>query len=358
MVSADRPSRLNLACGVIAVILVTFLVAVACSSSSQPPTGSTTKGASATAPASDPPSPSPTPTATPLGAAGTFQVGEQDRTFTEPAHTSAGGQYVGQRSLLTKIRYPLAQGSATRPATGPLPLVVFAPGFQYCSDTYNDLLSAWASAGYVVAAVDFPRTDCYAAKSMNESDLVNQPADMSYVLSSLLNISAGPGDPFSGLLNPNEVAVAGHSDGGDTVAALAANTCCTDPKHPLKAVAVLSGAVWVPMPGKYFTQATPPMLFVQGSADAINPPWASVQLYRWDAGTRFYLNLAGADHLQPYTTANPAEQVVARTTLAFFDRYVLGQVSEQATMTQDGNVPGSAELDSGGHVPHGAGLPA
>jgi hypothetical protein len=290
--------------------------------------------------------------------AGTFQVGERDLRFTEPAHAGANGKHVGPRSLLTKIGYPLAPGAGgSQPAAGPFPLVVFGPGYQLCSDAYDGLLSTWVSAGYVVAAVNFPKTNCNAGPAPNESDLVNEPADMSFVLSSVLQLSTTPNDLFHGLLNPDEVAMAGHSDGGDTVAALAANTCCMD-QH-LKAVAVLSGAEYAPMPGQYFTQGALPMLFTQGSADTVNPPSASVQLYRSDVGgIRYYLNLVGADHLGPYTQANTAEQIVARTTLAFFNRYVLGQVSAQATMTQDGNVPGAAQLDSGGHVPPGAGLPA
>jgi dienelactone hydrolase len=359
VVSAARPSRLILASGVIAVILATLVLVAACGSSPRSPTGSPTKRASATGPATGDPSPSasPTPAAAPLGAAGTFQVGQRNLTFTEPAHTSGGGHHVGPRSLLTKIRYPLAPGAGgSQPPTGPLPLVVFGPGFQYCSDTYDGLLSAWASAGYVVAAVDFPKTDCYTGAAANESDLINQPADMSFVISALLGISAGPNDLFSGRLNPNEVAAAGHSDGGDTVAALAANTCCTD--HRLKAVAVLSGAVWPAMPGKYFTQGAPPMLFVQGSGDDVNPPSASIQLYRADPSrARYYLDLFGASHMGPYEGTNSAEQIVAGTTLAFFDRFVLGQSGAAAAMEQDGTVSGASSLVSGGHHPP-AGLPA
>ncbi len=41
------------------------------------------------------------------------------------------------------------------------------------------------------------------------------------------------------------------------------------------------------MPGQYFTSSTPPMLFTQGNADSVNPPSASVALYRGDgAGLR------------------------------------------------------------------------
>jgi len=290
--------------------------------------------------------------AVPLGAAGTYGVGEQRMTFTEPAHVGVTGQHLGERSVLTLIRYPVARGSSgSWPAGGPFPLLMFAPGFQQCSDTYEHLLQSWASAGYVVASVDFPRTDCLVGSAAYEPDLVNQPGDVSYVLSRLLALNAQPGDFLSGRLNPHEVAATGQSDGGDTVAALAADTCCQD--HRLKAVAVLSGAEWPPMPGPYFAHGAPPMLFVQGNADTINPPWTSVQLYRADRATsRYYLDLYGADHMVPYTGDNPVERLVARITLAFFDRYVLGHTAALATMRQAASGSGGlAALGSGGQLP-------
>jgi dienelactone hydrolase len=243
------------------------------------------------------------------GASGEYRIGWRQLTFREPANG-------GPRTLVTELRYPAGGG--------PFPLLMFAPGFMQCGAPYANLLRTWASAGYVVATVDFPRTDCRVGASADEADLVNQPADMSYVISKLLTLSARPGDPLSGLLNPRQIAAAGQSDGGDTVAALAANACCAD--HRLTAVAVLSGAEWPPMPGRYFTGRTPPMLFTQGSADTINPPAASVRLYTADRSReRYYLDLFGADHTAPYWGSDPAERLVSRETLAFFDHYVLGQ---------------------------------
>ena len=286
-----------------------------------------------------------------VGRVGTYQVSERQLTFVEPAHTGPTGQYLGQRTLVTEIRYPLTERSAgPRAAQGHFPLLVFAPGFMQCDVPYADLLNAWASAGYVVAAVNFPRTDCRVGAAAYEQDLVNQPRDMSYVLSRLLALSAQPRGLLSGVLNRHEIAAAGQSDGGDTVAALAANDCCTD--HRLKAAAVLSGAEWPPMPGRYFPHGAPPMLFVQGSADTINPPWTSVQLYRSDqAQDRYYLDLFGVTHTVPYVGTNQVEQLVAQVTLAFFDRYVLGQADALATMMRDGNVSGTAALVSGGQSP-------
>lgn len=285
------------------------------------------------------------------GTAGTYQVSEQQLTFAEPAHTGPTGQYLTQRTLVIDVRYPHAwRSGGLGPARGPFPLIMFAPGFMQCDDPYSDLLNDWAGAGYVVAAVNFPRTDCHVGAAAYEPDLVNQPRDMSYALSRLLALSARPHGLLSGLLSSRQIAMAGQSDGGDTVAALAANTCCTD--HQLTAVAVLSGAEWPPMPGRYFPGGAPPMLFVQGSADDVNPPWTSVQLYTADlASDRYYLDLFGATHMVPYRGTNRVERITAAVTLAFFNRYVLGEAGALAAMTRDGNVRGAAALVSGGQLP-------
>jgi predicted dienelactone hydrolase len=291
------------------------------------------------------------PTARTIGTIGTYRVGTRQMTFAEPAHTGPAGQHLGRRRLVTMIRYPSSRRTAAeRPAAGQFPLLVFAPGFMQCGGPYAHLLRAWASAGYVVAVVDFPRTDCHVGAAAVEADLVNQPYDMSFVISRLLARSAHRRDLFSGLLNRHQIAAVGHSDGGDTVAALAANTCCADRR--LVAAAVLSGAEWPPMPGRYFAHRAPPMLFTQGSADTLNPPWMSRQLYNADSPrARYYLDLFGADHTVPYWGTNRVERLVARVTLAFFDRYVLGQASALVTMRRDGNVRGQAALVSGRRPP-------
>jgi len=66
---------------------------------------------------------------------------------------------------------------------------------------------------------------------------------------------------------------------------------------------------------------------------------------------KYYLDLLGANHLLPYWGTNPVERLVARVTLAFFDRYVLGTARALAAMTRDGNVSGRAALVGGGRLP-------
>jgi dienelactone hydrolase len=279
-------------------------------------------------------------------------------TFDEPAYTASNGAVIGARRLLTQVRYPLAHQAANtaRPAKGPFPMIVFAPGFMQCGTPYSDLLHYWATAGYVVVVVNFPYSDCLVA-SPTENDMLNQPHDMSYVITRMLALSRAKHGLFSGLLNRAQIGLAGQSDGGDTVAAIAANSCCTDRR--VKAVAVESGAEWAPMRGSYFTRPVVPILFSQGSADTINPAGCSVTMYQADrAKPNFFLYLLGASHTGPYWGNNPYEQVVARVTLAFFDRYVLHQARAGRTMLLDGDMPALSSLfqDGQGQLP--AAIPA
>jgi len=340
----------------ISVLLAAVLAGAACAGPNPPspapaPSGSPARSGSPGA------TPSPAPTATAhraagtLGVQGSYLVGHRQMVLTEPPHIGPDGDRLGPRRLVTLIRFPLARPpTAGRPARGPFPLLVFAPGFMQCAAPYAPLLRAWASAGYVVAAVNFPRTDCRTGTAAHEPDVLNQPADMSYVITRLLALSGQAHGLLAGLLDPREVAVAGHSDGADTVASLAANVCCAD--HRLAAAAVMAGAEWPAMSALYFTHRAPPMLLVQGSDDAFNPPSLSARLYRADPSrARFYLYLPGATHTGPSMGSNPVERLVARVTLAFFNRFVLRHPGAAAAMARSGNVPGRARLVSSGQPP-------
>jgi Chlorophyllase enzyme len=290
--------------------------------------------------------PSP-PERLPVGTIGSYQVAGHQLTFVD--RSRAG---LGPRVLPTFVRYPVIPAAAAasgRLARGLFPLVVFAPGYTQCQGSYATLLNTWASAGYVVAGVNFPRTSCHVANP-DENDLVNQPADMSYVIRQMLAVSGEARGFLAGLIAPGRIAVAGHSDGADTVAAIAANSCCRDPA--VAAVMVFSGAEWPWGAGSYFTTATPPILFVQGDADDINPPADSVAMYQADTtGPRYYLDLFGQGHAPPYESQDHAALVVARVTVEFLDRYLADSPGATAAMRQDADVAGVATLVSGSQPP-------
>jgi predicted dienelactone hydrolase len=300
-----------------------------------------------------------------IGVPGTFTVAELSLTLVDTSRVADIGGVDVPRSLPTLVRYPsgrvaphgqagqqVATGQQAGAAPTTYPLVVFAPGYLQCRSAYAPLLESWASAGYVVAAVQFPETNCHMTSDPDESDIVNQPADVSFVITRILAASAGGHGPLAGLVDPGRIAVAGHSDGGDTVAAVAADSCCADPR--VKAAIVLAGAELSTMGGggTYYSAPTPPMLFVQGTADTVNTPAASRTLYGGDTtGVRYYLQLDGAGHYTPYEGQSPPEPTVALVTLDFLNRYVMGQAAASSALLRDGNVSGVSSLVSGGATP-------
>ena len=188
-----------------------------------------------------------------------------------------------------------------------------------------------------------------ATPSPDEADLANQPADVAFVIRRLLELSGNRGCRLTGLIDPTEIAVSEHSDGGGTVAAMAANTCCRD--RQVRAAVVLAGAEWPP-PGRWFAKPAPPVLFVQGTADTWNLPAASQQLYRADtAGMRYYLNLPGADHFARTRATVRRSPSVARVTIDFLDYYLLGERDRLGAMRRASKVPGVAEMFGAGQPP-------
>ncbi|MGA2163512.1 MAG: hypothetical protein ABSH36_03485 [Solirubrobacteraceae bacterium] len=255
------------------------------------------------------------------------------------------------RTLLTEVRYPaLGPPGATdvhdAPAArvdGPFPLVVFGHGFDVAPAQYARLLQWWAHAGYVVAAPAFPGENPAAPGGPNESDLVNQPGDMRFVISRMLAESAGSG-PLAGLLDPSRIAVAGHSDGGDTALAVAYDSRFRDPR--VGAAIVLSGAE-IPAEGEFtFPAGGPPLLATQGTADTVNLPSATDAFFEAAHSPKYLLSLLGAEHLPPYTQQGPQLEIVERVTRAFLDAYLYHKQGALARLRGDGNVPGRASLQA------------
>ncbi|MGI9183853.1 MAG: alpha/beta hydrolase family protein [Solirubrobacteraceae bacterium] len=240
----------------------------------------------------------------------------------------------GPRRLVTVIRYP-------RAARGPLPLIVFGHGFAVTPAYYFRLLDSWAAAGYVVAAPVFPLENLHAPGGPNEADLINQPRDMSFVITSMLALSGVSGNILSGRINPKEIGVSGQSDGGETALAMAYDRFFLDSR--VRAAAILSGAV-IPGTGLYFPRGTPPLLATQGTADTINQPHFTYDFFARARPPKYLLKLLGAPHLPPYTYEQPQLSIVGRVTTAFFNLYLKHERSGLGRMTAAGNVPGRAAL--------------
>jgi dienelactone hydrolase len=209
------------------------------------------------------------------------------------------------RTLVTAVRYPATPGR--------YPLVVFGHGFALTPGTYSSLLDAWAAVGYVVAAPAFPLGKADAPGGPEESDIVNQPRDMSFVISRMLAVM-----PVS--IDASRVAVAGHSDGGITALAVAYDSRYRDGR--VDAAIVLSGAAMGGMGP--FPPGGPPLLAAQGTADAINAPSNTASYFARARRPKFLLWLEGASHRPPYTVQQPQLGIVERVTIAFLDHVFKG----------------------------------
>src|SRR6202035_1454240 len=128
------------------------------------------------------------------------------------------------RTLVTSIWYPTGSGTGTQSGRGPYPLIVFAHGLGGSPQDYRVLLSAWASAGYVVAAPLFPLSSSETPGGPDGGDIGSQPGDMSFVIGQMLKASSSPNGPMSGLIEPDAIGAAGHSNGAITTLGLVANT--------------------------------------------------------------------------------------------------------------------------------------
>jgi predicted dienelactone hydrolase len=199
---------------------------------------------------------------------------------------------------------------------------------------YSYLLQSLASAGFVVAAPTYPYTD--RSGPLNENDIVNHPADLRYVIGVLLASGSSPGSPLSRLIDANEVGVLGQSDGAVVTLAVAADSCCRDRR--VKAAAILSGAELTSFGGSYFTTASPPLLVTQGSADTINPPACSAQLYDDAPQPKYYLDLLGAGHIAPYLDPVRDRQIVVQVIADFFAAELLHRPGALGALPADGNV--------------------
>jgi alpha-beta hydrolase superfamily lysophospholipase len=283
---------------------------------------------------------------------GPYAVGVRTETFVDSSRRtdpSNGAPGKPSRTLRTLVLYP-AQGEASDrdvpdapPAAdaGPFPLIEFSHGFTASGPAYTLLLRQFAAAGYVVAAPTFPLSSGGSPGGPNVNDYRNQPADVSFVISEMLRLNDDASSPLQGLIDPDNVAAAGHSLGAITTLGAAYHDCCIDAR--IKAAVPISG-VELPFPGgRFFVQPAAPLLLIHGDEDRTVPYSGSANAYRDASAPKFLLTIENGPHTPFF---GPGGEVIVKVMRDFFDHYLKGRSGSLDAMPKDGNVAGTTALRS------------
>jgi dienelactone hydrolase len=281
-----------------------------------------------------------------------YAVGKRSFTFVDRSRpTDANGSYPGAptRTLPTLLLYPAAGGDRAGAAVDgarPLrrgrgfPLVVFSHGFTGSGPAYEGLLTRIVRRGYVVAAPTFPLSNGAAPGGPKLLDYVNQPADVSFVLTRTQRL-ARPRHPFHRTIDPRRIGAAGHSLGAVTTLGVAANSCCLDRRID---AAVPMAGVQAPFPGGTFhPRGTPPLMLLHGDADGVVPFAASTVAYSQARPPKVLVTLLGAPHTPFFP---PWLDPTVGTTTAFFDRYLKGDRGAVRRLLRAGDVPGISRVQA------------
>ena len=204
------------------------------------------------------------------------------------------------------------------PATGPAaPLIVFGHGLWGHPRLFTRLFGRWAAAGFVVAAPTFPHTNGDKSPPYLVEDVVNQPADVSFVIDELLGRELG---------DPDRIGVGGHSLGAETALAAGLVPGHADPR--IRAVVAVAGALAHP---SFMTRPLRalPLLLVQGGEDKDYRRREMQAVFEAAQEPKVLATIAGAGHGICQDDGEPHATRVADLTTSFWDRQLLGTSSNR-----------------------------
>jgi dienelactone hydrolase len=297
---------------------------------------------------------------------GTYGVGTIDVTFVDasrPTNANGSSPELASRTLRTAIYYPalIPPGGDAVPNAPPAPpghsgrypLILFSHGLGGQATFYMEVLTSWASAGYVVAAPAYPLSNLNAdggyIPANGFADAANQPADATFVITHVIERQQAL---LSGIIDPQRIGAAGHSFGGSTTYALGYSTCCRD-RRVKAAIPMSTCAGVVQDPGGYFKDNATPLLILHGDADPIVPYQHALEAFAAAKPPKFGLTFVGAGHSEPFTGLPAGVQAMALThsTVDFWDRYLKDDKTALKRFSIDANVAGVTRFPPARSIP-------
>jgi dienelactone hydrolase len=254
-----------------------------------------------------------------------FAVGRRDFPFAR-----------ADRRLPVRAWYPSVGAAggepvdAATPASGRFPLVLFSHGLTAQPNDFAALLTRWAQAGFIAIAPTYPHTS-YGAPGFDPTDVLNQPADASAVLSQFLALA----DPLVQHVDRKRIAAAGHSGGGITTAGLFSS----ERDRRLTAGIIIAGTDFAGAP---FVGPPAAMLMVHGRNDTTVRYAAGHTVFRAIPWSRAMLTITNGDHV---IDADSFE-AVTRTTTEFLRWSLHGDAAARSRIPSAAAVNGVATLQN------------
>jgi len=262
-----------------------------------------------------------------------------------PGHTSWTETFV-DRSRPTVPATGARQPSRTletaiyRPnGAGPFPLIVFSHGLGGHPEKFTKLFSAWADAGFAIAAPAFPLTNSHTADpNSNIPDVEQQPGDVSFVLDNVLALGEQPQSRLFHAIDARKIGASGLSLGGLTNYLLVYDECCRDQR--IAAAQVLDGIRPDVTPDGHV-----PLLIAHADTDPALPYTSAKEAFDVARAPAWLLTLHGASHASQWEDdITPFDDIAQRSTIDFWDATLNGDAAAFTRLQQDATVPGLSSI--------------
>ena len=176
---------------------------------------------------------------------------------------------------------------------GAYPLVIYSHGFMSFHQEGAYLAEFLASYGYVVVAIDFPLTNYFAPGGPNLGDVINQPADVKFVIDRVLERNHKQRDSLYTQVDEQRIAVVGLSLGGLTTELVSFDRRMRDER--IRAAVSIAGSTRM-FTEKFFSSAKVPFMMVAGDADAIVSYAQNAKPIREKDPDSVLVTITGASH--------------------------------------------------------------
>lgn len=228
---------------------------------------------------------------------GPYRVAQTDFTFVDTSRPTAenrGEPGHPERTLVTTLWYPDQY-------QGDMPLIIHSHGILSSRLEMPYLMELLASHGYVVAAADYPLTNASTPGGANANDVINQPADVSFLIDSIINLTEAD-KPFAGNIDTSRIGLSGYSLGGLTTYLTTFHPQLRDPR--VRAAVAIAGPS-APFSPLFFASSDVPTLAIAGTADALIEHRRNAADLPRRAENITVVTIAGGSHLGFVGAADP-----------------------------------------------------